>query len=123
MNPQALLRPFGGEKDQSYIAILGWFLENNRRVNENELTLMGFKRFKKGQRVWVPIATETIGRKARKLREWGLLLSGKDTSGHTWFEAPHQIEIHSEPKYEFHPVFDERGRPTGRVRRVKVSQI
>lgn len=87
-----LLKKHGAEGDQCYIAILGWFNENRgRRVNQNELTLMGFKRWKKQQRVWVPFATETIGRKARKLREWGLLDSGKDRNGHTWFAWPKTV--------------------------------
>lgn len=123
MNATELLKPFGAENDQTHLAILNWFLENNRRVNENELTIMGFKRFKKGQRVWVPIATETIGRKARKLREWGLLIGEKDTSGHSWFAAPQESVLEPVERYEYHPVLDERGRPTGRVRQVIVSSL
>lgn len=87
-----LLKKFGAEGDQCYMAILNWFRENqNRRVNQNELTLMGFKRWSNPKRIWIPFATETIGRKARKLREWGLLDSGKDLNGHTWFAWPKTV--------------------------------
>lgn len=97
---KALLKPFGATNDQALLAILTFFHENpERRVNENELTLMGFKRWNQSQRVWIPFATETIGRKARKLREWGLLESGKDTQGHTWF-AWKGGEVKKEEEYE-----------------------
>lgn len=83
-----LLKPFGGENDQCYLAILEWCNANRRRVNSTELSLMGFKRWKKGQRVWVAFSPSCIERKARKLAEWGLLERGYDTSHHAWYEWP-----------------------------------
>jgi hypothetical protein len=84
-----LLKPFGGENDQAYLVILTWFNENrDRRVNSAELSLMGFKRLKKAQHVYVSLSPETIARKARQLAEWGLLDKGYDTSHHTWFSWP-----------------------------------
>lgn len=80
------LKDFNAEHDQAYTAILNWMAENPRRVNANELSLMGFRRWKKAQRVWVPFSASCIDRKARKLAEWGLIARGHDSSGHTWYE-------------------------------------
>lgn len=89
MNTIQLLKQFGGENDQCYVAILDWFSENRgRRVNSAELSLMGFKRLKKLQHVYVPFSPSCIERKARKLAEWGLLERGYDTSHHAWYSWP-----------------------------------
>lgn len=117
MDWRAELKKLGFEGNQCYKAIMDWFEENqDRRVNENELTLMPFKRYRKNHRDWIPFATETIGRAARKLREFGLLDSGKDTSGHTWFSYSGYT---APPKFKLEPVLDERGRPVA-MKRVPV---
>lgn len=85
---QRLLSPFGGQNDQAYQSILTWCESNRRKVNSNELSLLGFKRWSAGRRVWVPFSAETIARKARKLAEWGLLDRGHDSQGHTWYCWP-----------------------------------
>lgn len=86
MNPLERLKELGLHNDQCYVAILNWFAENpNRRVNSTELSLMGFKRYKKGQRVWVNFSPSCVERKARKLAELGLLERGYDTSHHAWY--------------------------------------
>ncbi len=85
---KALLKQYGAENDQCYVALLEWFNENRRRVNSAELSLMQFQHFKKGQRVWVNFSPETIARKARQLAEWGLLDRGHDKSGFTHYSWP-----------------------------------
>lgn len=83
------LKNKGAENDQAYTALLEWFSTNQgQRVNENELSLMGFKRWKKAQRVWVLFSAATISRKARQLGAWGLLERGHDTHHHTWYSWP-----------------------------------
>lgn len=112
------LKTLGVSRNQCYSAIMEWFEQNpDRRVNENELTLMPFKRYKKGQRVWVRFATETIGRAARKLREFELLDSGKDEEGHTWFSYAGGKP--AGPKFRLEPVLDGKGRPVS-MKRVPV---
>lgn len=96
-----LLKPFNAENDQAHVAILTWFADNqDRRVNTAELSLMGFRHFKKGQRVWVPFSPETIARKARQLAQWGLLEKGHDTSHHTWYRWASTNMIREAKKFE-----------------------
>ena len=82
-----LLKQFGAENDQAHQRIVEFFMDSpKRRVNSAELSLMGFKRWKKGQRIWVAFSPSCIERKARKLAEWGVLNKGYDSSGHAWYE-------------------------------------
>lgn len=107
-----LLKPFGAEKNQAYVAILEWFAQNrDRRVNENELALMGFKRFKKGQRVWVTFSAATISRSARKLGEWELLERGHDSAHHTWYSMPSEgLKQVKAASVRYEPMMDANGR-------------
>ncbi len=75
----------GHANDMALISIMNFFETCERKVNKNELTLMGFKRFRKAQRDYVKFSTETIGRKARLLAEIGILKVSRNESGHTFY--------------------------------------
>lgn len=102
------LKTLGLENDQAHLRILEFFSETTpgRRVNSTELSLMGFRRWKKMAREWVRFSPSCIERKARKLAELGILERGYDTSHHAWFafngESPaktpkYRIEIPDGP--------------------------
>lgn len=120
MSAKQLLKKFGAENDQCCEAILEWFIENNRRVNGAELSLKQFRYFKPRQRIWVHFSPETVARKARLLRSWGLLNDGKDTLGHVWYELASQANVEASSRFEFVPVLDEFGRAVA-MRQVLVT--
>ncbi len=78
------LKKIGHGNDQAMIKIMEFFQTAGRSVNKNELTLIGFKKYRKAQRDYVPFATETIGRKARLLAELGLL-KATYKNGYTYY--------------------------------------
>jgi len=94
MNWKQVLKNKGHSNDQALSEIMKFFEVCNRTVNKNELTLMGFKRFRKSRRDYVKFSTETIGRKARTLAELGLLTRIQGDDGYTYYK------YHGENKQE-----------------------
>ena len=97
MNWKQVLKNKGHSNDQAFSEIMKFFEErgsNGSAINKNELTLMGFKRFRKARRDYVKFSTETIGRKARTLAEIGLLTRIQGDDGYTYYK------YHGENKQE-----------------------
>lgn len=89
-----LLKPHSLEDDNCMVAILEW-LDGRGRINKAELVLQKFRYWKKGRREWCTFSAETIGRKARKLAELGII-ERHESNHQTWYALPSEARI--EPK-------------------------